>query len=84
MKPSPMHAPMDQFPIIDNQLHIGGIGVSRLAEQVGQTPFYAYDRRLISERAQQLRKALPQDIHLHYAIKANPMPELVHQPGKCA
>ena len=82
MKPSPVHAPMDQFPIVDNELHIGGIGISQLAQQVGQTPFYAYDRKLIGERVQQLRTALPQDIHLHYAIKANPMPELVqHMAG---
>lgn len=77
MKLAPVHAPMDQFPIVDDELQIGGIGISQLAEKIGQTPFYAYDRSLISERVQQLRAALPQDIHLHYAIKANPMPELV-------
>jgi diaminopimelate decarboxylase len=48
-----------------------------LAERVGRTPFYAYDRVLISARIAQLRQALPDEIHLHYAIKANPMPAVV-------
>lgn len=65
------------FPVVDNCLQIGGMSLTCLAEQVGSTPFYAYDRRLISARVALLRAALPADIHLHYAIKANPMPALV-------
>lgn len=46
------------------------------------TPFYAYDRRLLSERVQQLRAALPKEVRLHYSVKANPMPALVqHMAG---
>ena len=71
------HAPHGNFPVMDNVLQVGGMPVTRLAERVGSTPFYAYDRRLISERVAQLRAALPSDIHLHYAIKANPMPAVV-------
>ena len=78
MNPPPVHITMDQFPIIDNELHVGGLGVRQLAERAGQTPYFAYDRSVIAERIQQLRDALPGDIQLHYAIKANPMPELVH------
>jgi diaminopimelate decarboxylase len=44
---------------------------------VGQTPFYAYDRQLLTERVALLRNKLPAGIHLHYAIKANPLPALV-------
>lgn len=65
------------FPVVDGCLQIGGMSLTRLAERVGSTPFYAYDRHLISERVAQLRAALPADIHLHYAIKANPMPAVV-------
>jgi len=65
------------FPVEGNSLLVGGIPLGRLADRAGQTPFYAYDRRLISERVAQLRAALPKDIHLHYAIKANPMPAVV-------
>ncbi len=65
------------FPISNNQLMIGGFLASRLAERVGRTPFYAYDRNLVSARIAQLRAALPPEIQLHYAIKANPMPAVV-------
>jgi diaminopimelate decarboxylase len=51
--------------------------LERLAERVGQTPFYAYDRQLLIERVAELRTALPEAIKLHYAMKANPMPALV-------
>ena len=68
---------MNQFPVINGELHIGGIPITRLAERAGQTPFYAYDRRLITERVQHLRDSLPKELRLHYAIKANPMPAVV-------
>jgi diaminopimelate decarboxylase len=44
---------------------------------VGNTPFYAYDRTVMRSQVEQLRAALPAEIHLHYAMKANPMPEVV-------
>ncbi len=77
MNQTPRHAEMNQFPVKDNELHIGGIPVTRLTAQVGQTPYYAYDRQLITQRIAALRTALPKAIHLHYAIKANPMPAVV-------
>jgi diaminopimelate decarboxylase len=68
---------MSQFPLCDGQLQIGGMSLHRLAERVGQTPFYAYDRGLLRQRVAELRAALPAGIELHYAMKANPMPALV-------
>jgi len=73
----PRHAPMDQFPIVDDCLVVGGIALPRLAARVGQTPFYAYDRALLDARVTALRSALPDEVHLHYAMKANPMPAVV-------
>ncbi len=73
----PVHAPMNQFPVVDGQLLVGGERLTLLAERVGQTPFYAYDRALLKARVAELRHALPADIKLHYAMKANPMPALV-------
>ncbi len=73
----PRHAPMLQFPVRDDCLQIGGIPLTRLAQRIGRTPFYAYDRRLITERVAFLRESLPEEIHLHYAMKANPMPAVV-------
>jgi len=81
-KPRPQHAPLLQFAVEDDCLLIGGIALPRLAQRVGQTPFYAYSRAAMSERVAQLRAALPADVHLHYAMKANPMPAVVqHMAG---
>ena len=74
---SPAHVPMSQFPIVNGQLHIGGQPLKLLAERVGQTPFYAYDRELLRGRVAELRAALPASVKLHYAMKANPMPAVV-------
>ncbi|MCZ8075368.1 MAG: pyridoxal-dependent decarboxylase, exosortase A system-associated [Paucibacter sp.] len=77
-KRAPVHAPMSQFPqAADGSLQIGGQSLSLLAERVGQTPFYAYDRGLLRERVAQLRAALPKQVKLHYAMKANPLPAVV-------
>ena len=73
----PAHAPASQFPVVGDCLQIGGLALTELARRVGRTPFYAYDRGLISRRIELVRKHLPRSVHLHYAIKANPMPELV-------
>jgi diaminopimelate decarboxylase len=51
--------------------------VDQLAARVGRTPFYAYDRGLLGKRADELRRALPPQVKLHYAVKANPMPAVV-------
>jgi diaminopimelate decarboxylase len=56
---------------------LGGIPLDRLAERVGGTPFFAYDRRLLTERIDLLRATLPEGIDLSYAVKANPMPAVV-------
>jgi len=74
---SPVHTPMDQFAFEDGELVIGGQRLSRLAERVGSTPFYAYDRALLTRRVRELRLALPEAVKLHYAMKANPLPALV-------
>lgn len=77
----PRHA-LAQFPVIDDCLQIGGIPLWRLAQRIGRTPFYAYDREKITERVGLLRQHLPAEIHLHYAMKANPMPAVVqHMAG---
>ena len=71
------HAPV-LFPRDANgELLVGGQRLSVLAERVGQTPFYAYDRGLLKARVAELRAALPRGVELHYAMKANPMPALV-------
>lgn len=68
---------MEDFEQAAGELCIGGWPLSRLAARVGQTPFYAYDRRQISARIAAVRQCLPPGVGLHYAVKANPMPALL-------
>lgn len=83
IKTPPAHVQMTQFPVKDGELLIGGISLSQLAARVGRTPFYAYDRQLLNQRIDALRAALPPQVKLHYAMKANPMPALVcHMAGR--
>ena len=66
------------FATVNGQLAVGGMPLDRLAARVGSTPFFAYDRDLITARVQRLRTALTPRISLGYAVKANPMPAVVH------
>lgn len=78
----PTHHLVNPFPVENGELHVGGIPLRRLADRVGQTPFYAYDRGLLTRRVNELRSVLPPSMKLHYAMKANPMPALVvHMAG---
>ncbi len=71
------HARLADFEGVRGELHINGQALTRLVERVGSTPFYAYDRAALSARVLALRSALPDQVKLHYAIKANPMPAVV-------
>ncbi|WP_091733829.1 pyridoxal-dependent decarboxylase, exosortase A system-associated [Mitsuaria sp. PDC51] len=68
---------MDQFESRDGVLLVGGQPLTRLADRIGRTPFYAYDRALLTRRVEALRAAMPPKLELHFAMKANPMPALV-------
>ena len=82
-RPAPVHAPMNQFAVAGQELLVGGVTLSRLAVRAGGTPFFAYDRSLLDARVAELRRALPDSVELHYAIKSNPMPALVqHLAGQ--
>lgn len=65
------------FAAIDGELAIAGRRASEWVAQAGDTPLFVYDRRLIASRLVELRAAMPADLDIHYAIKANPMPALV-------
>lgn len=76
------HAALDTLEYRDGVLIWGGRKVTEIAEEVGSTPFYAYDRERMNERVAELRRAMPEDLSLHYAMKANPMPAVVeHMVG---
>ena len=76
-KTVPKHQSMDQFESLDNDLLVNGLSVQRVKQIAGQTPFYVYDRQVIRQNILLLRDNLPDAIKLHYAVKANPMPQLV-------
>ena len=71
------HPTISRFAIADCMLHIGGLPVGLLAERADTTPFFAYERTGLTRRVEELRRALPDDIHLSYAVNANPMPAVV-------
>jgi diaminopimelate decarboxylase len=72
------HSTVAAFATQSGRLCVGGVPLDILAERVGETPFFAYDRGMLTDRVAQLRAAAPPDIELSYAIKANPMPAVVH------
>jgi len=73
---------MNQFSVEQGELVVGSFSLEKLVTQVGSSPFYAYDRGLLSQRVAELRAALPPVVKLHYAMKANPLPALVkHMAG---
>lgn len=65
------------FGTADGELAVGGIPLTRLTQRVGSTPYFAYDRRLITERVAGVRAAMPEGLSIGYAVKANPMPAVV-------
>jgi len=72
------HSTVAAFATRSGSLCVGGVPVGQLADRVGGTPFFAYDRGLLTGRIAGLRAALPPGVDLGYAVKANPMPAVVH------
>lgn len=78
----PQHEAHPWFEVHGDQLYLGGRPIAALAAQVGQRPFYVYDRSVMSRKVAALRAALPSQVHLHYAMKANPLAAVVqHMRG---
>lgn len=65
------------FDVRDDILCVGAVPVTEIALRAGRTPFYAYDRSVMTRKVRMLRDSLPDGMHVHYAVKANPMPEVV-------
>ena len=71
------HVALESLEYRDGILLWGGRKVPEIATEIGHTPFYAYDRKRIDQRVAALRVAMPQQLKIHYAMKANPMPAVV-------
>lgn len=57
-------------------LTIGGRRASEWVAEQG-SPLFVYDVGIVAERLARLRAALPEACEIHFAIKANPLPELL-------
>jgi diaminopimelate decarboxylase len=73
----PQHATHPFFDVAADTLLVDGRPLTDIVSAAGHTPLYVYSRRYMSERVAALRAALPREIHLHYAMKANPLPDVV-------
>ena len=73
----PMGTIPASFAARDGELLIGGRTVSDLIADAGDTPLFVYDRAMMVARVAQLRAALPAEVAIHYAMKANPHPAVV-------
>jgi diaminopimelate decarboxylase len=64
---------MDDFALRDGVLHAEGVPLARIAAEVG-TPVYVYSRAAFERHARDFREglAVAGDVHLAYAVKANP------------
>lgn len=65
------------FAALDGELAIGGRKVSALVKEAGGTPLFVYSRELIDARMTELRAAMPPQLKVHYAMKANPFAPLL-------
>ncbi len=64
----------------DPRLEVGGsmaaLDVEELAHRFG-TPLFVYDGEALRARAALLREALPDEVDLAFAVKANPSPAVL-------
>jgi len=71
------HPPHPYFDASGGELLVGGRRVSEIVAEAGRTPLYLYDRSVMSRKVAELRAVLPVDVEIHFAMKANPMPQVV-------
>ncbi len=74
----PMGPIPEGFGCVDGVMTIGGKRVDELVSSTGSTPLFVYDFQLIKNNISQLKAAMPPQLAIHFAIKANPLPALVN------
>lgn len=65
------------FEVEDGMMLIGDCGAASLIGEAGDTPLFVYDMGIVRATVGRLRLAMPDGLHLHYAMKANPFPPLL-------
>lgn len=61
---------------LDGELAIGGMKSGHLVDQYG-SPLFVYSKAHLDQRSIDLRSAMPEQLHIHYAMKANPFAPLL-------
>ncbi|MBJ7438510.1 MAG: pyridoxal-dependent decarboxylase, exosortase A system-associated [Sphingopyxis sp.] len=61
----------------DAMLLIGGDRADALADMAGDTPLFVYDSAMLTARVAEWRAAMPAEVQLHFAMKANPYAPLL-------
>ena len=77
-KPKP-HGPIPPYFAADSDgmMLIGGIRADALVDRAGDTPLFVYDTAIVRQRIAALRAAMPAELGIHYAIKANSHPDFL-------
>jgi diaminopimelate decarboxylase len=70
------------YGIQNGVLTIGGKRADDLVAEAKSSPLFVYDVGLMRKRVADLRAAMPPELNIHFAIKANPMPEIVAEMAK--
>lgn len=65
----------------EGMLLIAGHGAASVVDEAGDTPLFAYDMDIVEAQVRRFRNAMPDRLHLHYAIKANPFAPLLARMG---
>jgi diaminopimelate decarboxylase len=63
-------------------LCLAGRTVDELIIEAGDTPLFVYDLDVVARRIVRFRAAMPENVALHYAMKANPYPPLLQSIRK--
>jgi len=61
----------DYFSVSNDELQIGGVRVSKLADEFG-TPLFVYDEAVMQRKWNSLRSSFPRRFEIYYSVKANP------------
>jgi len=64
--------------VVNNRLCFGGLDAPTLVQEFG-SPLYVYEAEVLRERFRGFQAAFSQNVHLHYAMKANSNPTLLRR-----
>ena len=65
------------FNLNQKELTIENKPISEIYNHLGDSPFFIYSKKVLIEKINYLRQHLPNEVKLHYAIKANPNSEVI-------